>query len=39
MLEKGRIRDDQSKNKHYPFENIEDAKYEDITDKDKKKDT
>lgn len=36
---KERITKDQSQVKHYPFENVEEAKYEDITDKDKKKET
>ncbi|MDP2209317.1 MAG: hypothetical protein Q8K98_11210 [Bacteroidota bacterium] len=39
MFDKGRITKDQSQIKQYPFENVEDAKYEDITDKDKKKET
>lgn len=39
MFDKGRTPKDQTQVKQYPFENIEDAKYEDISDKDKKKET
>lgn len=39
MFDKGRTTKDQAQVKQYPFENIEDAKYEDISDKDKKKET
>ncbi|MDI6802443.1 MAG: hypothetical protein QME58_01190 [Bacteroidota bacterium] len=39
IFDKGRTTNKQSQVKQYPFENVEDAKYEDITDKDKNKET
>lgn len=39
IFDKGRTTNNQSQVKPYPFENVEDAKYEDITDKDKNKET
>lgn len=37
MFDKGRTTNNQTPVKQYPFDHIEDAKYEDITDEDKKK--